>query len=314
MTYLLLALTAFSAQAMLVVPVVPILLSAGALAAHGEMHPVLAIVALTLGVVPGDTVWYALGRVRGGSILNRVCRASLEPADCRQRAQNVLTRYGAKTLVVGKFIPGLSTLLLPMAGVYGMKPRRFLLYDACGVLTWCAVYVLVGYVSARQLMFVQPETLSLNSWLLALLIGTVPAYFVWRYLRLRWYTRQMRVKRVSADALERTLASGAPVTVVDLRHPLDFEADPYTIPGALYIPADQLKKRRKEIPRKAYVVLYCTCPEEHTSVKAAAHLRTRGVRKVRPLQGGFHEWRARGYPVEFRGPLIAPDDRAMNAA
>lgn len=61
-------------------------------------------------------------------------------------------------------------------------------------------------------------------------------------------------------------------------------------------------------------MVYCTCPDELTSVQEAVRLRARGVRRVRPLEGGFSSWRERGYPVEFRGPAVAPENRILDAA
>jgi rhodanese-related sulfurtransferase len=114
--------------------------------------------------------------------------------------------------------------------------------------------------------------------------------------------------------LHRRLTAGEPLLILDLRHTIEFQADPHTIPGALYIPAEEIAARHREIPRRTEVVLYCSCPDQDTSVKEALKLRGRGVRRVRPLDGGFEAWRERGYPVEFRGPAIAPEDRIMNAA
>ena len=100
MPYLLLTATAFVGQSLLFVPIVPLLVSAGALAAHGDLHVALAIVALAAGLIPGDDLWYAIGRARGGRILKRLCRAALEPNSCLRRTQTFLGRWGAKTLLV----------------------------------------------------------------------------------------------------------------------------------------------------------------------------------------------------------------------
>jgi membrane protein DedA with SNARE-associated domain len=59
--YLLLTISAFAAQALLFVPIVPLLLATGALAAQGRLHPGGALAALVLGVEFGDLFWYALG-------------------------------------------------------------------------------------------------------------------------------------------------------------------------------------------------------------------------------------------------------------
>lgn len=312
--YLLLTLTAFAGQAALVIPIVPLLVSAGALAARGELHPVFAVAALVAGLVPGDYLWYRLGRSRGGKILSRVCRAALEPNSCVRKTQNILSRYGAKTLLVAKFIPGLSTVALPMAGVYGMRTRRFFLFDGIGVLVWCTAYVAAGYISVRQLANLAPGTFSVSSRTIALIVLAAVIYVAWKYLMRRRRVRQIWTDRITADELRRRLAVDPSLRIVDLRHALDFEADPYTIPGALYIPAEELARRYREIPRRAEVVLYCTCPDEATSAREAFRLRARGVRRVRPLIGGFNSWRDADYPVEFRGPAVPPDERILNAA
>jgi membrane protein DedA with SNARE-associated domain len=69
--YVVLAATAFGGQSALVVPIVPLLASAGALAAHGELHVGLAIVALAAGIIPRDTGWYWLGRKRRAAAPSR---------------------------------------------------------------------------------------------------------------------------------------------------------------------------------------------------------------------------------------------------
>jgi len=312
--YLLLTLSGFSAQALLVIPIVPVLVSTGALAARGEVDPALAVVALVAGVVPGDSLWYALGRQRGGRILSRVCRAGLEPNTCVRRAQNFFGRFGARALLIVKFVPGLSTVALPMAGAYGMLPRRFLLFDAAGVLLWCTAYVGAGYLSVRQIAQMAPGAPIVDWRTGAGLVAAVVGYLAWKYYRRQRRVRQLWIDRIGADELHRRLAAGDPICVVDLRHRLEFEADPHTIPGALYIPAEEFSERHREVPRRREVVLYCSCPDQETSIKEALKLRRRGVRRVRPLEGGFDSWRDRGFPIETRGPAIAPEDRILNAA
>jgi membrane protein DedA with SNARE-associated domain/rhodanese-related sulfurtransferase len=312
--YLLLAAGAFTAQSLLVIPIVPVLIATGVLAAQGELHVGLAVIALTAGLVSGDSVWYVLGRMRGGRILSRICRAALEPASCVRRAHNVFGRFGARALLVVKFVPGLSTVALPMAGAYGMLPRRFLTYDAAGVLLWCSAYVAAGFVSARQVAEASPGELSLGWRLPGAVALAVVGYLLWKYVRRSQRSRQVWIDRIDAEQLQRRLAAREPMVVLDLRHAIEVENDPYTIPGALYFPAEELSARHREIPRRAEVVLVCSCPDQDTSVREALKLRSRGIRRVRPLAGGFEAWRDRGYPVEARGPAVAPDERILNAA
>ena len=63
---------------------------------------------------------------------------------------------------------------------------------------------------------------------------------------------------------------------------------------------DEVQLRHGEIPRDRDIILYCSCPNEVTSVRVALLLRQRGILRVRPLLGGFDAWRERNYPTELR--------------
>ncbi len=102
---------------------------------------------------------------------------------------------------------------------------------------------------------------------------------------------------ISPEELKRRLESADPIAVIDLRHPLDLLSDPRSIPGALRISPREIEARHQEIPRDRDVVLYCTCPNQATSAQTAALLAAKGITRVRLLAGGFHAWRARGYPL-----------------
>ena len=54
------------------------------------------------------------------------------------------------------------------------------------------------------------------------------------------------------------LDAGENIQIVDLRHSLEFEAEPLTIPGALRLDPKEIEQRQQEIPRDRDVVLYCT--------------------------------------------------------
>lgn len=93
--------------------------------------------------------------------------------------------------------------------------------------------------------------------------------------------------------------------IVDLRQPLDVEADPYTIPGALRMAAEELKHRQHEISRDRDVILFCACPNEATAARMALLLKKNGITRVRPLAGGVEAWRERNYPLEELGVEVA---------
>jgi membrane protein DedA with SNARE-associated domain/rhodanese-related sulfurtransferase len=311
--YLLLTTSAFGAQALLL-PIVPLLVATGVLAAQGQLQPGWALLALVLGVACGDLLWYAVGRRTGTRVLGRVCRLTLEPDSCVRRTENLFGRHGARALLFAKFIPGLSTVALPLAGVFGMRVRRFVLYDAVGVFLWASVYLAAGYLSFQHVVpsgwrFSTPS-------LLHVLVGiaAIGAYFAWRYVRRRRGLREVCSDRITVDELKQRIDLGDPIALVDLRHPLELECNPQTLPGALHIPAEELRRRHREIPRRREVIVYCSCPGEATSASAALRLRARGFPRVRPLEGGYDAWRSRDLPLQPAGPEVPVDERTLNAA
>lgn len=85
------------------------------------------------------------------------------------------------------------------------------------------------------------------------------------------------------------------VTVLDVRPPEEFTAG--HLPGAMNVPADDLARRLKKLPKTREVIAYCRGPYCLLSVDAVALLRKKGF-KARRLEDGFPEWKAAGLPVE----------------
>src|SRR5262249_24020315 len=107
-------------------PAMPLVIAAGALVRDGALDGVLVTLISVVATVLGNLVWYEAGRRRGASILKLVCRISLEPDSCVRKTRSFYSRYGDKSLVVAHFIPGLSQVSHPMAGLSGMPVLRFI--------------------------------------------------------------------------------------------------------------------------------------------------------------------------------------------
>ena len=116
--------------------------------------------------------------------------------------------------------------------------------------------------------------------------------------------KDLAASRLEPEELKQQLDAGEPVYIVDLRHPLELVPDPFTLPGALHFAPDALATRHSEIPRDRDVVLYCTCPSEATAAKIALELHKLGIERVRPLRGGFDEWKRLGYPMDAIPPFM----------
>lgn len=256
--YAVLFVSVFAEQMGLPLPTLPLLLAAGALASAGRLNLALVVGGTILACLVSDFVWYEIGRRRGAKVLRTLCRISLEPDSCVRNTESVFARYGARSLLVAKFFPGLNTAAPPLAGIFRMRLSRFLLFDALGALIWTGAFVGLGYLFRDQLERIAAEALRLGTWLLVLLLGGLAAYVAWKYLHRHRFLRQLRIARITPEELKQKIDAGEEIVIVDLRHSMDFEAEPHTIPGAVRVAAEELEGRHREIPRDRDVVLYCT--------------------------------------------------------
>jgi membrane protein DedA with SNARE-associated domain len=216
-------------------------------------------VSLALGaVILADMFWYYLGRYRGGRILSLLCRISLEPDSCVRRTENVFIRHGPQSLLVAKFVPGLNTAAPSLAGIFRMPMPSFMLFDFLGGFLWVATFAGFGFIFSDQLEHVAAYLLRWGGWLVAVLSGSLAAYILWKYIQRQRFLHGLRVARISPQELMEKLAAGDKMLIVDLRHQLDLEAFPQTIPGAVRIAMEELEERHAEIPRDRDVILYCS--------------------------------------------------------
>lgn len=279
------------------IPSAPIMLTAGTLTATHVMRLPLVLLAILLGSLVSDSIWYVMGQKYGGNVVKLLCRLSMESNTCVRRTENYFAKRGASALVVSKFIPGLGTVAAPIAGQSGMRYREFAFFDCVGILLWALAFT-VGGRFFGDILRRNPNALALAArfgfLLFALLLLGFLAY---RFFRQRAFIRELRTARIPPHELKDMIDRGQPVYIVDLRHPLDYLPDPRTIPGAVQLTPDKLVEHSEEIPRDRDVVLFCTCPSEATAAKMALAIRKLGVYRVRPLLGGFDEWKRLGYPL-----------------
>jgi membrane protein DedA with SNARE-associated domain len=240
------------------IPAMPLLLAAGALAGTGHLNFFACLLFAVLGALTSDSVWFQLGRHKGIKILQLLCRISLEPDSCVRRTEGIFSKQGARSLLVAKFLPGLGLVTPPLAGIFRMRFRRFLLFDGIGSALWAGAFLALGYVFAGQIERVAARLASLGGWLLVLAVGALAVYIVFKFVARQQFLRELRIARITVDELKEKLDAGEQITIVDLRHSLDFEAEPEVIPGALHMEAKELEQKNDRLPRGGEVVLYCT--------------------------------------------------------
>jgi membrane protein DedA with SNARE-associated domain len=238
------------------VPAAIALLATGAAIGTGQMSPAPAIAAAVIAALLGDLVWYELGARQGRSVLSALCRLSLEPDTCIRKTEDVYERYGMAAIVFAKFIPGLSTVAPPLAGVVGINRSRFLLLDLIGAFLWTSAYVGAGWVFRREIEWLadllsQTTRSALGA---AVLIGL--SYIAFKYAARRRLLRELRIARVTPRELRMLMQGTEAPLIVDMRG--DGEWAQGALPGSLRLSANELDI---VVPTRAgirEVVLYCS--------------------------------------------------------
>ena len=248
----------FVEQIGLPIPSLPLLLAAGALAGTGRMNLVAALAIAIFAAVCADSMWYMLGRLKGIRILQLLCKISLEPDSCVRRTEGMFSRQGSRSLIFAKFVPGLGTVAPPLAGVFSMRVSRFLMFDGLGSALWAGAFLGVGFIFSGQIEYIEQRLKALGSGLGVVIVTAFGLYIAYKFIARQRFLRQLRIARITVDELKQKLDEHEEVVIVDLRHAMDFEADPLTIPGAFRMDASELEEKNEHLPRDRDVILYCT--------------------------------------------------------
>jgi membrane protein DedA with SNARE-associated domain/rhodanese-related sulfurtransferase len=279
------------------VPAVPTLIVAGAVGTRGQLSLPALLAGAVLACVAADCGWYLIGEKFGIRVLKTLCKVSLEPDSCVSQTQTRFERWGVNSLVIAKFIPGLSIIAPPMAGALRIGWPRFALLSTAAAVLWVGVYLGAGVVFNSQIEWLLGKLTHFGSVAgvgLAILLGCYIAFKWWE--RRRFY-RLLRMARIDVADLYALIQGGAAPVIVDVRSSTARALEPRWIPGALHVPLPDVARLLKELPRDREIILYCTCPSEASAARVAKILMNHGFKRVRPLQGGLDAWIAAGYVV-----------------
>lgn len=106
--------------------------------------PQVLIPLLFVAAVAGDQVGYVFG-LKAGPALFRRPRSRLFNPEHLVRAQHFYERYGAKTIVLARFVPIVRTFAPIVAGAGSMTYRTFVVFNVLGGLVWTGSVTLLGY-------------------------------------------------------------------------------------------------------------------------------------------------------------------------
>ena len=118
-----------------------LLVTAGILAAAGQLDIAWLLLFPTLAAIAGDQTGYAIGRTAGAALADRYpkFRKHLD------RAHAFYEQHGTKTIVIARFVPIIRTFVPAVAGAARMRYRSFVIFNIVGGTLWVFSTVLLGY-------------------------------------------------------------------------------------------------------------------------------------------------------------------------
>lgn len=297
--YLVISLVVFAEAIGVPVPGAVALVAGGAAVAMGALYGPVAAFYAVVAMLMADSLLYFLGSYTGWSILKFLCRISTDPETCVLSAAESFYKRGRPTLLVGKFIPGVSTLAAPLAGSMKMPFPQFLVLDFLGASLYALSYGAVGFIFRDFVAKIISGFRSAGHAVEIVIIVAVIAFIGYRVSRYWEHRADRVVPRVQVAELAAKLkAEGqAKILLGDVRSHGYYSAGAVRIPGSIRIEPNNLSVEIKQFPRNKDMYLYCTCRSEATSASVAHLLRKDGFNAF-VIVGGLTAWLRAGNPIE----------------
>lgn len=124
-----------------------LLFAAGLLSARLGLSLPVIIVAAAAAAIAGDQVGYLIGRRFGRRLFKPDARVF--KTKFLDQADTFFAKYGARALVLARFVPIVRTFIPPIVGMSSLPYRKFVLWNIIGGVTWVIVGVLAGFWLGR---------------------------------------------------------------------------------------------------------------------------------------------------------------------
>lgn len=143
-----------------------LLVTAGVISAvDGTLNIWILNLLLCAAAILGDTTGYWIGHCLGPKIFSREDSFFFHK-DHLVRTQKFYDKYGAKTIVIARFVPIVRTFAPTVAGVGQMRYTRFLAYNVIGGIGWVMSMTLAGYFLGRSIPNIEKQI----HWVIAIVI------------------------------------------------------------------------------------------------------------------------------------------------
>lgn len=157
-----------------------LLFTAGFLSSQGYFSIIPLILLLFIAAVSGDAVGYLFGKKVGPKVFSRPESFFFHPSHVEKTAR-FFDKYGAKTILLARFVPVVRTFAPIMAGVGEMKYRTFAKYNALGALLWAIGLTVLGYLFGQKVPNADQYVIPIVA--LIIVLSLIPP--VWEYFKER---------------------------------------------------------------------------------------------------------------------------------
>lgn len=114
----------------------------------------LAIALMAIAAVGGNLVGYWLGARVGPALLERPRSRLIKPEHVRQ-THDFFQKYGARSIILARFVPVVRTFITAVAGIVRMDYPRYARYSAVGGVAWVVLITMLGYVLGTRVPWVE---------------------------------------------------------------------------------------------------------------------------------------------------------------
>ena len=236
-------------------PAFPFLMLGGALSVQGTVLFPLVVASAAAGALGADLLWYAAGKWRGRGVLVTLCRMSFNPDVCVESAVDQFHRRKYITIFFAKFLPGVNTVMPPLAGLAAVPLPLFVAADLGGALLWASVGAGLGRIFGKE---IAEHAKSFHGGMGWLLVGGLAAYLVWRIGYRYYLIWRYNTPRLGAVDLHRRMTEPDPPLVLDLRRDDDYERSDRMIAGSYRLRPATFHRFAHHLPSGRELVFYCT--------------------------------------------------------
>ena len=162
----------------LLIPIVAVMVMAGALIAQGVLNPAEAILWCSAGAIVGDAISYLLGRGLGARRLARGLLAGHRRLFARARL--ISRRHGVIAIAVARFMGPVRPFIPIVAGMSRARPWAFQAASAATAPLWVISMLAPGYLAARNLHLLQTDPALGAALAIGAAILVIASYAAWK--------------------------------------------------------------------------------------------------------------------------------------